>query len=335
MSDAHDDHSRMSLGDHLGELRYRLVMGLVGPLIAAIGLLVYGKSIVAWLCQPALYALAAKGLNPTLFPRTPQSAFTIYLKVCFIGGLLIGIPWLLYQLWKFVAPGLYPRERRFVYYLVPGSAALSIAGLAFMYYILLPITLSFLIAFSLSYPMPEMTGTAVQRKIEALYGSAGPDGDPINQAPAIWPQRYEDPTDPADGMVWINVPKRSLNVVIGGKVHMIPMTLSQHMAVPWFTMGDYISFAIWLAIGCGLGFQLPMVMLGLSWAGLVPRRVFASGRKWAVLACVTAAAILTPPDVASQLLLGASMYLLYEFGLLLVLVFKPGRERALSDGSGT
>ena len=326
---ADPESTRMSLGDHLDELRACLIWGLIGPLAAAVVLLIFGQSVVAWLCQPVLYALASKGLPPTLYAGAVPAAFAVYLKVSMVGGLVFGIPWLLYQLWKFIAPGLYLKERRFIYYLLPGSAALSVAGVAFMYFVLLPITLSFLIDWTLAYPMPTLEGSVIQRKIEALYDSNGPEGEPLNQPPTIWPQRWDDPVDPVDGSVWINVPQRAIKAVIDGQVMSLPMSMSRHMAAPWFTINEYISFTLWLALGCGIGFQLPMVMLALSRTGLVNWRTFAQGRKWAVLACVTVAAVLTPPDVGSQILLGSSMYLLYEFGLLLIW-FPERRKEARS-----
>lgn len=316
---------RMSLGDHLDELRKRLIWGLIGPVVAGVVLLVFGKDVVAWLCQPVLYALAAEGLPPTLYAGGVSESFTIYMRVSLIGGLVIGIPWLVYQLWRFVAPGLYPTERRFVYMLMPGSVLLSIAGVLFMYFVLLPITLSFLIQWTINYPMPTLDGSIVQRKIQELYSPEQADGEPVNQAPAIWPRRMEDPVDPPDGSVWLNVPQRSLKAVIDGKVMSLPLTVEQRMASPWFTMNQYIGFVLMLALGCALGFQTPMVMLALSWTGLVDRKVFARGRRWAILACTILGAVLTPPDVGSQLLLGGSMYLLFEIGL--VLIWLTGRRK--------
>ncbi len=318
----------MSLGEHLGELRTRLMIGLIGPVIAAAVLLVYGRSIVAWLAQPLHYALRSKGLSAQLYTTAVPEAFATYLKVAFIGGLIVGVPWLLYQLWKFIAPGLYAGERRFIYILLPGSAALAALGVAFMYFVLLPVTISFLIEFTLSFPMPEMTGSPIQRQIEQLYGTAGAQAEPINEPPAIWPRRTQDPVDPADGSVWINVPQRALKVMLNGHVFALQMTSPRSMAAPIFKMNEYIGFVLMLAVGCGIGFQLPMVMLALGWTGIVSHRAFARGRKWALLACVAAAAVLTPPDVASQILLGGSMYVLYEFGLVLMLLMVRRREPA-------
>ena len=114
----HDD-ARMSLGEHLEELRYRLILGLIGPVIFAVGLMFIAWDVVEIICQPLLYELNKNNIDATLYNQGVSSAFLVYLKVSLIGGLLIGVPWLFYQLWLFIAPGLLPPEKRFVRRLIP------------------------------------------------------------------------------------------------------------------------------------------------------------------------------------------------------------------------
>ncbi len=320
-----DDHHdiRMSLGDHLDELRRRLWLGLIGPVAASVVAMVFGRTIVAWLAQPVLYELYANDLASTLYATKPQATLTVYFKVSFITGLIAGIPWLLYQAWLFIAPGLYRHERRFVVSLLPGSALLSALGVAFMYYVILPVTLSFMVFWTLTYPMPELQGSWVQNQIrEARQVEPGLESD--GNQPTLAPLRQADPASPPDGAFWINVPQRAFKYVVDGEVRQLHGTRTARMAAPWFTIDEYINFALWLGLATALAFQLPLVMLLLGWTGLVDRRQFAQWRGYAVLACVVVAAIITPPDPTSQIALALPMYALYEVGLILMrLLIKP------------
>jgi len=322
----------MSLGEHLEELRWRVLLGLIGPLVAAVAAAVYGRTIVGWLSQPLLYELAANDLAPTLYATKPTASITVFVKVSLITGLVAGIPWLLYQAWLFVAPGLYRHERRFVVGMLPGSALLSVLGIVFMYYVILPVTISFMVFWTLTYPMPELQGSWIQKQLKQARQEAPADVEPDQLAMA--PLRERDPATPHDGQFWINVPERSFKYVVDGQVRELHGRRSEQMAEPWFTMDEYINFALWLALATALAFQLPLVMLLLGWTGLVTRRQFAKGRGYAILACVATAAILTPPDPTSQVALALPMYALYEVGLILMwLLVRPGKLRFDDEAS--
>ncbi len=318
---------RMSLSDHLEELRKRLILGLIGPLIAGAVAMLFGRTIMAWLAQPLLYELAANDLPATLYPTRIPESFGLFVKVSLITGLIVGIPWLLYQAWMFIVPGLYRHEKKFVLSMLPGSALLSAAGVAFMYYVILPVTVSFMIFWTLTYPMPEMQGTWVQ---DRLVGRAANDATVVAEPdpPAHAPIRNIDPVDPPEGSFWINVPDRAFRYVVDGRVYQLRGTRGDRMATPWFTMSEYVSFCLWMGLATALAFQLPLVMLLLGWTGLVDRHQFARGRKYAMLGCVMVGALLTPPDPMSQVALALPMYLLYELGLLLMrLLIKPAKLR--------
>lgn len=126
------DDTKMSLGDHLDELRTRIIRALLG-LVIAMGLtLWFGSDIIEILRYPFDQVLAEhpeiKG--EIIVTRAPE-AFMMYFRVCFMAGFVLASPWIFYQMWLFIAAGLYPHERRFVNYGAPFSAGLFILGAFF------------------------------------------------------------------------------------------------------------------------------------------------------------------------------------------------------------
>jgi len=332
MADRHPDEYRMSLGDHLEDLRRRIIYALLGPLVCAGVMLYFGPQLVSAICQPLLFELERRGLDPTLHTSAPTSAFSVYLTVSLISGLVIGIPWVVYQFWRFIAPGLYRHERKFVVMLLPGSAALSALGVAFMYYVMLPVTIWFLVGFNDKFALPELTPTAVQQQIaDAAPESVPPESVPpgseegettaaLTESPAIGslPLLDDDPPTAKDGDAWVNRRTHALRMAIDGKVYTTTLKPAGLMMTPVFMIDQYIRFVMWLALAFVLAFQLPLVMLLLGFTRIVTRQQLARGRKWAVMACIVVGAVLTPPDPLSQLSLAVPLYVLYEFGLLLM-----------------
>jgi len=140
--------SRMSFGEHLEELRKRLIYALIGVAITVSGCLVIGRSILHWLCIPLFDAQKVLNQDIQIITLGPAEAFGVYMKVSIISGLVIAAPWLLYQLWCFVAAGLYHHEKRAVYILVPFSSVMVGVAIGFMYYLMLPICLKFFLQFA-------------------------------------------------------------------------------------------------------------------------------------------------------------------------------------------
>jgi len=333
MADRHPDEYRMSLGDHLDELRRRIIHALLGPLVCAGVMLYFGPKLVSVICQPLLYELERRGLDPTLHTSAPTSAFNVYLMVSLISGFVIAMPWVVYQFWRFITPGLYRHERKFVVMMLPGSAALSAVGVAFMYYVMLPVTIWFLVGFNDTFVFPELSPTAVQRQIadaapgsgpapghEPAGGSGGDGAADRIQSPTIGalPLLDSDPPAATDGDAWINRPTHALRVVIDGKVYTTTLKPIGLMMTPVFMIDQYVRFVMWLALAFVIAFQLPLVMLLLGFTRIVTRQQLARGRKWAVLVCVMVGAVLTPPDPMSQMAMALPLYVLYEFGLVLM-----------------
>ncbi len=148
MGDADNKHdpfnsSTMSLGDHLEELRMRILLALAGLVIASVICLFWGPTIITFIQRPYNNLMPGRPLTAL----APADAFIGYMKISLISGLIFSSPWVFYQLWMFVAAGLYPNEKRYIRMAVPFCAALFIAGALFFLYIVAPISLAFFLKF--------------------------------------------------------------------------------------------------------------------------------------------------------------------------------------------
>ncbi|TET37178.1 MAG: twin-arginine translocase subunit TatC [Planctomycetota bacterium] len=202
------------------------------------------------------YADHVRTVNPPpqLMVLKYQESFLIYMKVCAVFALLLGIPFTLYNFWKFIAAGLYPHERSVVYIAAPLSLGLFVAGILFGYFFLIRFGLKFLI----TYGNPEIIRSSM-------------------------------------------------------------------------TLGFYFGLFVLLTLVVGIIFQLPMVMLALARIGIVSPRSLRKHRKIAILLAVIVGAILTPPDPVTQIMLAMPVIFLYEFGLILVRLTVPDEEEEDSD----
>ena len=131
----------MSLGDHLEELRMRLLLALAGLAICTIISLGFARYIIIFLERPYTNVMGEEKLQVLSLTE----GFVSYVKIALITALVISSPWVFYQLWMFVAAGLYPHERRYVNIAVPFSAALFIAGAVFFILFVAPISIGFLV----------------------------------------------------------------------------------------------------------------------------------------------------------------------------------------------
>jgi len=137
--------STMSLGDHLEELRFRLLYALAGLVVCAIVCLFFGSKIIALIERPYV---AVMGSDVRLQTLAPADGFVSYMKIAFISGLLIASPWVFYQLWMFIVAGLYPHERQYVKIAFPLCSLLFVTGALFFILIVAPLTLGFLVKFN-------------------------------------------------------------------------------------------------------------------------------------------------------------------------------------------
>jgi Tat protein translocase TatC len=314
---------RMSFGDHLDELRGCLIRSLLGLAVGAGLALLFGKSILLVVFAPLLAAQHAQGIPVELQALAPTAAFNAYLKIAILAGLILSMPWVLHQIWGFVAAGLYENERRFVRALAPASMGLFAVGVVFLYFIVLPIVLNFFIAFNKSFDVPVMNSSALQRIITGV-GEAPPlvetnPGEGSPTTPIALPQVNGDPPAPQPGSAWIDLNSRRLKFQTSQGILSIPMQLgSSGSAVQsLFAIDAYISFVLTLALAFGISFQMPIVVYFLARLGIVPTATMQKSRRYVIFGIFFVAAVLTPPDVLSQTLLGLPMWGLFELGLFL------------------
>ncbi|MBN2455128.1 MAG: twin-arginine translocase subunit TatC [Sedimentisphaerales bacterium] len=136
-------NSTMSLGDHLEELRLRLLLALAGLVVGTVICLLFGTRIIAFIQRPYNNLMPDHPLSAL----APADAFIGYMKISLISGLIVSSPWVFYQLWMFVVAGLFPNEKRYVHMAVPFCASLFIAGALFFIYVVAPLSLAFFLKF--------------------------------------------------------------------------------------------------------------------------------------------------------------------------------------------
>ncbi len=324
----------MSFGDHLEELRRRILLGIVVPVPVAILLFAFAGQIRSFLCIPLVGALLANGLPGTLQVMSPLETLMIDMKLSLIGAFIVGAPWVLWQAWLFIRPGLYQHERRFVRLLLPGSALLAAAGAALLYWVILPAMLTILVGMSappatLATRDPSATGDAA-----ALVAAI----------PAL-PTLAADPANPRAGQAWINTTTHAIHVAVpagdvaaagdasadgaGVQIMALPLTRPGEISQA-FRLSEYLDFVLTMFLCVAIAFQLPVAMLLLSWTGLVRADWLRSKRRFALLGVVLAAAVISPGDVLSLVMLAVPLYLLFELSLVLMDVATP---RAVARGT--
>jgi sec-independent protein translocase protein TatC len=143
-----EELASMSLGDHLDELRYRLVRAVGGLMLGVIVSLFFGKYFFELLMFPYDWAMKNAGLKPQMLALKPMEQFIIYLKICMVAGLVFSSFWVFYQLWAFVSAGLYRHERRMVKLAAPASASLFIFGSVFFLLVVAPMMMQFCVSFN-------------------------------------------------------------------------------------------------------------------------------------------------------------------------------------------
>jgi sec-independent protein translocase protein TatC len=305
--------STMSFGDHLEELRRRLILSLVVPLPVMALLFAFASSVRAFLCEPLFHAMAANGLSAQMFVLSPVETMMADLKISLVGALVIAAPWILWQAWKFVAPGLHENEQRFVRLLLPGSGVLALAGLSLLYWVMLPLMLTVLVSFSVE------SATTI-----AASDSPTPNASTLRVV-------SEDPASAAAGEMWINAETHEVRVALPvdddpkrievGRISIShPGTLT-----PSFRLSEYLDFLLLFALCLALAFQLPIVLLLLSWTGIVTPAMLRKGRRYALFGIVVLAAAVAPGDLFSLLLVSVPLYILYEFSILLIVIAPAGR----------
>jgi sec-independent protein translocase protein TatC len=138
------DEGEMSFLGHLEELRWRLIKALIGVVLGAVVCGIF----IDWIMNNFLLAPATKTEPPLLLINLkPYGQLVLYMEVVLVGGVILSIPNIFYQLWKFIEPGLMPGERKYISWIVFFSTFCFLGGLVFAYYVMIPTALKFFAAF--------------------------------------------------------------------------------------------------------------------------------------------------------------------------------------------
>ena len=243
------DDSKMPLLDHLIELRSRLLWSFLALAIAFGISLYFARPIFGFLVQPLLASGQTKLIYTAIF-----EAFFVEIKVAFFAAGFFSFPVFATQLWRFVAPGLYNKEKRAFLPFLLATPVLFILGASMAYYMAIPVALEYLLGF-------------------------------------------------------------------GGNVGGV-----EQQALPG--VDNYLNFVMKFIFGFGISFLLPVLLMLLERAGIVTLEQLRGARRYAIVGAFAIAAVLTPPDVVSQLLLAIPLCILFEMALVAIWFTRRRRAKA-------
>ena len=253
------DETQAPLLDHLIELRTRLLRAIIALAIAFAVCLYFAEDIFALLVRP-LAAAFPEGQGRLIFTKLYE-AFFVEIKVALFAAFFISFPIIANQLWAFVAPGLYAKEKKAFLPFLLATPVLFTLGASLAYFVVMPTAFEWFLGFE---------------------GVAG--GIPQEALPA---------------------------------------------------MGDYLDLVMRFILAFGVSFLLPVLLLLLNRAGLVSREQLAGARRYVIVGVFVIAAIITPPDVISQLMLAAPLLLLFEGSLIIMRMTDKRAARAAKDEETT
>jgi len=285
MSAEEIDDSSAPLIEHLAELRKRLIWSVLAFIAGIVLAFVVAEPILQFLLGPIEQALRDLGdPSPTLQYTSPQEYLFTLFRISMVFGFALAFPVISYQLWRFVAPGLYRSEKNAFLPFLVASPFMFFLGAAFAHLIVTPLAMAFFLGFA-------DVSSVFANLMAAL--TAGEAGDVVTTTLAV-PQT-------ADGV----------RITFFGKVN------------------ESLDITLKFIIAFGVCFQLPVLLSLLGKAGMVSTRGLKSVRKYAVVAILIVAALVTPPDIITQVILFTVVYGLYEVSIFLVRQIEKRREARL------
>ncbi|GHA53626.1 Sec-independent protein translocase protein TatC [Amylibacter ulvae] len=275
----HDDIEASSapLIEHLAELRTRLIYSVGAFIVAMLLVFFVAEPLLNFLFEPIAKILQERGQDARLIFTAPQEKFFVLFRISVIGGLMLAFPVIAYQMWRFVAPGLYKNEKGAFLPFIVASPLLFLLGAAFAHYVVTPLAMRFFIGFG--DILPAVTDLLTSGDVGKV---ANPDAS----------QELE-------------------TVFLGSVKESLDLTLK-------------FIFAF------GLCFQLPVLLTLLGLAGIVSSQGLKDMRKYAVVGILTLAAVVTPPDVITQVILFSVVYMLYEVSIWLVMMVEKKRDARIA-----
>ena len=265
MSESEVESSAAPLIEHLAELRTRLIRSVLAFVVGMLLSFTVSQQIFDFLASPICAQLIEATGECGLIFTGLQKGFTTALRISMFGGFILAFPVIGWQLWKFVAPGLYREEKGAFLPFLLASPVLFFIGASFAFYVVLPLAFDFF----LGYQNLTVEGA------EALDGPS------------------------AVGITFLG------------------------------TIDEYLGLTMKFVLAFGLTFQLPVLMTLLAKAGLISAGALTTTRKYAVVSILGLAAVITPPDVVTQIIMFSVIYGLYELSIVLVKMVDKKREEKL------
>jgi sec-independent protein translocase protein TatC len=274
------DDSAAPLIEHLAELRNRLMYAVGAFLVGMILCFLVAEPILDFMLGPIERAMRDLGdPNPVMQYTAPQEYFFVLVHISVVAGLMVSFPVIAYQLWRFVAPGLYRSEKAAFLPFLIASPVLFLTGAAFAHYVVTPIAMTFFLGFADTYSL-----------LTALI-------------PGLADAPVTEVSQP--------VADTGIDIVFQGKVN------------------ETLDISLKLVLAFGLCFQLPVLLTLMGKAGLVTSAGLKGMRRYAIVIILIVAALVTPPDVMSQLILFFAVYPLYEVSIFLIWRIEKRREAEL------
>jgi len=273
MDDDRIEDASAPLIEHLAELRTRLIHSAIAFVLCVFVCFYVWSPIFDFLTTPICSALLERGQDCGLILIKLQEGFFVSIRISLMGGFALSFPVIGYQLWRFVAPGLYRSEKSAFLPFMLASPFMFFAGASFAFFIVIPLAFDFFLNFQQIGGSGELSDDGTE-----TVGDAG--------------------------------------ITFQGSV------------------AEYLSLTITFILAFGICFQLPVLLSLLGKAGLVSSTGLATVRKYAVVAILVVAGLVTPPDVLTQVILFVVVYGLYEVSIQIVKRIERRREaRMRAEGT--
>lgn len=279
------EDSTAPLIEHLAELRTRLIRAVMAFAVGVILAFIVAEPILQFLVKPIEETLRALGdPSPTLQYTSPQEYLFTLFRISMVFGFALSFPMIGYQLWRFVAPGLYKTEKgAFLPFLI-ASPFMFLLGASFAQLVVTPLAMQFFLGFA---------------DVSSIFANL------LSQATG------DVPSDIAVDMAVVPETADGVRITFFGKVN------------------ESLDITLKFIMAFGMCFQLPVLLTLMGKAGLVSADGLGAMRKYAVVAILLLAALVTPPDVITQLILFVVVYGLYEISIFLVRRVEAKREEKL------
>ncbi|WP_339106700.1 twin-arginine translocase subunit TatC [Roseovarius rhodophyticola] len=287
------EQSSAPLIEHLAELRTRLIRSVGAFVVGIVLAFVVAEPILQFLLAPIEATLRDLGdPAPTLQYTSPQEYLFTLFRISMVFGFILAFPVIAHQMWRFVAPGLYKNEKQAFLPFVVASPIMFILGAAFAHFVVTPLAMNFFLGFA---DVSSIFANLLSGAVSEVETVADPNLPVVpDNFGAVVPETDE-----------------GIRITFFGKVN------------------ESLDITLKFIMAFGICFQLPVLLTLMGKAGLVSAEGLGGVRKYAMVGILVLAALVTPPDVITQLILFTVVYGLYEVSIFLVRRVEKSREAKL------